>query len=200
MGTDKALLPLVDGGPAMLEIVLERLGEIADDLVVVANDRERYARFGARVVPDSIPEIGALGGIHSALSSARHDHCLIVACDMPFLNPALLARMANEPRDYDVLVPEIPGESRQSTRGVVYQTLHAIYGRGCLPAIEAQIAEGNRQVIGFFDQVRVRAIGIEAIVQLDPELRSFYNANTPAALADATRIAAAGNSSAGRNV
>ncbi|MCC7023815.1 MAG: molybdenum cofactor guanylyltransferase [Thermomicrobiales bacterium] len=200
MGRDKALLPLVDDGPAMLEIVLQRLSEVANDLLVVANDRERYAPFGARVVPDAFPGIGALGGIHSALAHARHEYCLVVACDMPFLNPDILRMMANERRDFDILVPEIPGESRQSSRGLVFQTLHAIYGKGCIPPIEAQIAAGNRQIIGFFDQVRVRAIGIGEITRFDPELRSFYNANTPEALAAATRIDRGGNIGSGCNV
>ena len=52
MGSDKALLPLVAGGQPMLGVVLERLGAVADDVVVVANDQARYAALGARVVPD----------------------------------------------------------------------------------------------------------------------------------------------------
>ncbi len=133
MGTDKAFLPLVDGGPPMLALVLDQLSTVADDVTIVANDCERYQQFGARVVPDAHLEIGALGGIHAAVSQAANEHCLVVACDMPFLNAALLQRMASQPRDYDVLVPVIPGESRQGGEGRVYQTLHAIYGKG-LPA------------------------------------------------------------------
>jgi molybdopterin-guanine dinucleotide biosynthesis protein A len=68
MGTDKALLPLVAGGQPMLRLVLDRLSAVADDVLVVANDQERYASFGARVVPDLHPQIGALGGIQAAIS------------------------------------------------------------------------------------------------------------------------------------
>lgn len=189
MGSDKAFLPIVAGGPPMLTIVLDRLGALADDLMVVAGDRDRYEPFGARVVPDLHPEVGALGGIHAAITQASFDHCLVVACDMPFLHPELLERMAREPRDYDVLVPLIPGESRQGAGGLVYQTLHAMYSKRCLPAIEARIAEGNRQVIGFFDDVRVRTVDVAEILGWDPDLRSFFNANTPDALAKATRMA-----------
>jgi molybdopterin-guanine dinucleotide biosynthesis protein A len=188
MGTDKALLPVVDGGQAMLGLVLGRLRFVADDVMIVANDRERYQAFGARVVPDVHREIGALGGIHAAVSAAMHEHCLVVACDMPFLSRALLRRLADDPRDYDVLVPVIPGESRQGGTGKVFQTLHAIYSKPCLPAIEARIREGNRQVIGFFDAVRVREIDVAEILAWDPELRSFFNANTPDALAAAAAL------------
>jgi molybdenum cofactor guanylyltransferase len=94
MGRDKALLPLVDGGAPMLAIVLDRLSAVADDLLVVAVDRERYEPFGARVVPDLYPGGGPLVGIHAAVAHAKHQHCLVVACDMPFLSAPLLDRMA----------------------------------------------------------------------------------------------------------
>ena len=182
MGTDKALLPLVAGGQPMLGLVLERLRSVADDVLVVANEKERYETFGARVVPDLHPAIGALGGIQAAVNWSAHEHCLVVACDMPFLSLPLLRRMISEPRNYDVLVPLIPGESRQRGDGLVFQTLHAIYSKQCLPFIEKRIAEGNKQVVGFFEDVRVRTIDVAEIVRWDPNLRSFFNANTPEAL------------------
>lgn len=182
MGRDKALLPLVEGGPPMLELVLQRLRQIADDVLVVASDREEYAAFGARVVPDAFPGSGALGGIHAALQAARHEHCLVVACDMPFLSQPLLGRMRREPRDYDVLAPVIPGESRQGKDGLVYQTLHAIYGKRALPAIEASLGQGVLQVVRFFAEVRLRTINVEELRRWDPDLHSFFNANTPGAL------------------
>src|SRR4028119_1931255 len=63
MGTDKALLPLVAGGPPMLGVVLERLSAVADETIIVADDRARYAALGARVVPDLNRQVGTLGGI-----------------------------------------------------------------------------------------------------------------------------------------
>ncbi len=182
MGTNKALLPLVAGGQPMLGLVLERLCSVADDMLVVANEQERYETFGARVVPDLQPQIGALGGIQAAVTWSVHEHCLVVACDMPFLSLPLLRRMVSEPRNYDVLVPLIPGESRQRGDGLVFQTLHAIYSKQCLPFIEKRIAAGNKQVVSFFEDVRVRTIDLADVMQWDPELRSFFNANTPEAL------------------
>jgi molybdenum cofactor guanylyltransferase len=190
MGTDKALLPLVAGGQPMLGLVLEQLDSIADDVLVVANEKARYASFGARVVPDLHPQVGALGGIQAAITWSAHEHCLVVACDMPFLSLALLRRMASEPRNYDVLVPLIPGESRQRGDGLVFQTLHAIYSKRCLPFIEKRIAEGKKQVVGFFEDVRVRTLDLAEIVRWDPELQSFFNANTPEALLYAAHFSA----------
>ena len=188
MGQDKALLPLADGGRPMLALVLDALAHVADDIVIVANDGERYRSFGARVVPDQNPGIGALGGIQTAIDQAAHHHTLVVACDMPFLSVPLLQRMADEPRNYDVLAPLTPGESRQRGDGLVFQTLHAIYGKPCLPFIAERIAEGKRNVIGFFADVRVRPLVVTDIAQWDPTLQSFFNANTPEALSIAADI------------
>ncbi len=187
MGTDKALLPLRPGDPPLAQVVLSTVGAIADDRFVVASGRPEYARFGVPVVPDRYPDAGTLGGIATALTTAQHERCLVVACDMPFLSLPLLRWMAEQPGEYDVLVPRLPGQSRQGS-GLVYQTLHAIYARRCLPAIEGRLAEGRLQVIGFFNDVRVRAIDLDTVRALDPELRSFFNANTPAAIEDARAL------------
>lgn len=193
MGQDKAFLRLEPDGPTLLEIVLERLRDVADDVLIVANDTQRHQGFGARVVPDVIAGFGTLSGIHAALSEAKHEHCLIVACDMPLLNPAILAYMAAQPRDFDVLIPQTPGISRQGNSGQIYQTLHAIYARRCAGPIAAQLAAGNRQVVGFFPQVNVRVLDRQTLLALDPRERTFMNTNTPDGL-DAAREMAARNS------
>src|SRR5215208_5667391 len=190
MGSDKALLPLVAQGKPMLGVVLERLSAVSDDVFVVANDQARYAALASRVVPDLRRDVGALGGIQAAIASSAHDYCLVVACDMPFLSLPLLRRMAEEPRDYDVLVPLIPGESRQRDDGLVFQTLHAIYSKRCLPFIEKRIAEGRKQVVGFFDDVRVRTLDAAEVTLWDPDLWSFFNANTPEAMLIAAQVSA----------
>ncbi len=187
MGQDKALLPLVADGPPLLAIVLRRLGLVADDVFVVATDRPDYASFGVPIYPDQLEEAGTLGGIATALRRAKHDHCLVVACDMPFLQPSFLSWMADRPRSYDALVPRVAGESRQGS-GMIWQTLHAIYGKGCLEPIERRLLAGERKVVGFFDAVLVTPIEESQIVPFDPRLLSFFNANTPEALSEARRI------------
>ena len=189
MGTDKARLRLAPDGPMLIETVIGAVSEIADETMIVAND-DRLAALGLRIVPDNFPGTGALGGIESALAHAQHDHCLVVACDMPFLAHPLLSALAAEPRDYDVLAPYLTvGQNRQGHSNGIYETLHAIYGRGALPAIRAQLTAKHYRVIGFFPQVRVRAFREDHTRALDPDLCSFFNANTPDRLAEARRLA-----------
>ncbi|HEU5433144.1 MAG TPA: molybdenum cofactor guanylyltransferase, partial [Thermomicrobiales bacterium] len=196
MGSDKAMLRLGAGDAPLLQLALERVRPLTDDCFVVASDRPAYARFGAPVVADRRPGLGPLGGIATALAAARHDFVLVVACDMPLLSLPLLRFMRDVPRDYDVLVPTLRGESRQG-KGAVYQTLHAIYSRRCLAPIETRLDAGQLQVVGLFDQVTVREIDEASVRRHDPDLHSFVNANTPEAAAAAWRLlaaeAAAGN-------
>ena len=49
----------------------------------------------------------------------------------------------------------------------------------CLPAIEARLAEGQRRVISFMPDVRTRYVQEDELRRVDPDLRSFVNANTP---------------------
>lgn len=180
MGKDKALLDV--GGEPLLGRVLRRVAPLSDDLLLIAPARPGYEQFAARRVDDLVPQAGPLGGIYTALTTAQHPYCLVLACDLPFVNVQLLRYMISLPRDYDVLIPALRGTSAQGGEETL-QTLHAIYSRACIPAIEQQLAQGRYQVIGFFPRVHVRRIPESTVRQFDPELLSFFNANTPEAYA-----------------
>lgn len=188
MGVDKALLTLTPGGPPFLKIVLDAVGTIADDVMIIASDRPDYAQFGARLVPDRYPGDAALGGIATALEAARSPRCLVVPCDLPFLNAALLAYMAGFDPEADVVIPVIAGKSRQGQHEIL-QPLHAIYRDTCLEPIRRRLRSEQRQVIGFLPHVRVRRVTEATVRAFDPDLLTFFNANTPEALDQARAIA-----------
>lgn len=186
LGTDKALVRLAPDEPPLLGLVIDRVRPLSDDLFVVSSPRPAYEQFGIEVKPDLYPATGVLGGIGSALRHARHDACLVVSCDHPFLNRALIEAMVAAPGEWDLVVPVMPGESRQGG-ATVRQTLHAVYRKSCLPAIERKLAEGRLQIVGFFDDVRVAEFPLETTLAIDPLLRSFFSVNTPEALETARR-------------
>lgn len=168
MGRDKAWLDLGDGVP-LVRRVAEALRQVSDELIVVAND-PRYGELGYPVVPDRYGETGALGGIATAVAAANGELVCVAACDMPYPSADvfhLLVRLADR---YDVAVPLVEGE---------YETMHAVYRKGCLPAIEAALGRGGRRVISFFGEVRVREVSAAEVRAVDPALRSFINLNTP---------------------
>lgn len=171
MGRDKAWIP--HRGRPIISRVIEVLREVADEVLIVANE-ERYADLGLRVVPDRFPEGGALGGIATGVGAATHDRVLVAACDMPFLSADVWRVLLEKGDGADAVVPRIGGE---------YETLHALYAKTCLPAMERALASGRLRVISFFPDVRVTEVGETALRAIDPELRAFTNVNTPEELA-----------------
>lgn len=199
MGRDKAFLPF--GGRPLIERTLETLDRHFDEVLLVANEAARYAHLGRRVVADLRPGAGALGGIYTAIAlttgeaagSASPTHVFLCACDMPFLDDALvdllLAEAAREMDGHlpDVVVPEDP-DAPDSSAGL--HPLCAVYGRGTLGPIERRLAEGRLKVIGFYDDVRVRRVGPDAFARAGVPRHALMNANTPEDLALAEAILA----------
>ncbi len=168
MGQNKALMTL--GGKRLVDRVLEVMRAVFDTLLLVTNTPTVYADLGVRMVPDVWAEAGALGGIYSALQQAATPSCLVVACDMPFLQAALLRYLVAQRRDYDVVVPDVHDE---------LQTLHAVYSQDCVAPIERCLAAQRLRVISFFPEVRVRTVTTSEVLPHDPQLLAFHNVNTP---------------------
>ena len=121
-------------------------------------------------MPDLYPGAGPLAGLHAGLSAARCDLLLAVAGDMPFVNPALVAYLVALMPGFDVVIPELP---HPRTGEPVKEPLHALYRRSCLTAVAARLAAGERQMIGFLPDVRVRVVAPDEIRHFDPDFRSF---------------------------
>jgi molybdenum cofactor guanylyltransferase len=183
LGQDKRRLRLWgDAGPTLLERTLALAAALCDDVLVVLNDPHAWPELPARVVADRYPGAGALGGIATGLAAARAPHALVLACDLPLLNPQLLAAMLARPRDYDALLPRspLPGAARN---GMDVEPLHAIYAAACRPALEAALARGERQVAAALAPLRLAIVERDEIRRHDPHGRSCFNLNTPAQLA-----------------
>ena len=128
MGQDKALLPV--GGRSVIEWVIERVVPLSDDVTLITNVPDKYRHLGYRMVGDVYPGKGSLGGIYTAIHAAQYLHCLVVACDMPFLNTDLLRYLAGLAPGFDVVVPRVEKYP---------ETMHAVYGKGCLEPINQRL-------------------------------------------------------------
>ncbi len=92
-GMDKGLIdyqgrPLIEWG---LAVLASQVGEI----VISANrNLERYATYGYRVLPDTLPDYpGPLAGVLAALQGVAADWLLVVPCDTPHLPDDLAQRL-----------------------------------------------------------------------------------------------------------
>jgi molybdopterin-guanine dinucleotide biosynthesis protein A len=167
-GAPKALVEL--GGRRLIERVVGVVREAVDDVLIVTNTPDLYRFLDLPMVPDVFVDHGSLGGIYSGLAAAAGDAAFTVACDMPFLRAAVARLVVERAGEADVVIPRT---------GDQLQTMHAVYGKGCLPHMHARLRAGRLKITGFFEDVRVLEVPeAEVARHADPAL-VFTNLNTP---------------------
>ena len=181
MGQNKALMPF--RGHPLIQTVLDRLAPIADEILITTNDPDGYRFLDLPLYRDIRPDRGALGGLYTALSSAKGDLVTVVACDMPFVSLPLFETASKliAESGADVVIPK-------TEHG--FEPLHALYRRdACIPPIKAALDANKWKVISWFDQVKVRILSVEEIAAFNPDGLIFWNLNTPEDFAKAESIA-----------
>ena len=169
MGTNKALLP-VSQAETLVARVVTNLRNLSNDVILVSNTPDLFAGLPVRHFADIFQGAGPLAGLHAGLIAANHRWAFVTACDMPLVDQRLVRYMVLLTEGYDVVAPRV---------GDAVEPLHAVYNQSCVPAIESRLQAGQRRVISFFPDVRVRYVDGREIAIFDREGRSFANANTP---------------------
>lgn len=75
MNTDKALLKL--GEKTIIEIIYKKLKSVFDEVIISANDSEKYKFLDAQIIKDIYKDRGPLAGIHSALKYSEYEKIFI---------------------------------------------------------------------------------------------------------------------------
>lgn len=173
MGRNKALLPLVDNTTTFVEHLIATLTPFCSQVILVARNSEDTIHYigisGIQLVIDQLPDHGPLMGIYSGLSAMHTSHGLVVAVDMPCIQPNLLASMLAPPRTSALLLPRVGGFP---------QVLLGLYPRTVLPLVAAQLQRGRRDPSSLLGRAAVCYIEETELRTVDPELRSFLNVNT----------------------
>ena len=175
MGTDKGLLELA--GRPLVVWVIGRLQEVVEDIALATsptNDAAYRQVVPASVpcVPDTTPHLGPLGGWRWGLPTLQGAYVAIAPCDTPFYAPALGRLLFEEAEGHDGAVPNIGGR---------FEPLHGVYHREHLQeAVRRCIDAGQMRPIHTYDHLDIVEIAEDEVRELDPELESFMNANTPA--------------------
>jgi len=170
MGEDKRYL--VVGEQTLLERGLGVLRSMFHEVLVVIAQDSAPLDIDARVVRDLVPDCGSLGGIYTGLTQATSPYIFAVACDMPFLNQAVITHFTNRRDTADIVM------ARLATR---LHPMHALYGKGCLPAMEQMIVARQLKIQELVSHasLRVQYVTEADLLSIDPSWRSFHNVNTP---------------------
>jgi len=191
IGSEKAFLEFF--GSTMIERTFDLVGEVVDEVVVVARDEVQLKRLqdlvpGARHTCDSIRGFGPVAGLAAGMVAAGGEYALAVGCDLPFLNPVVLELLFDLAEGYDAAIPT--GE------GGLAEPLHAVYRADSMArACEEALTAGQRRIRGPLEGLRVNSVSVELLRPADPELLSLFNLNTEEDLSEARRIASSLRSS-----
>jgi molybdopterin-guanine dinucleotide biosynthesis protein A len=181
MGEDKRRL--VVGEQTLLERGLAVLRSIFQEVLVVIAQDSPPLGVDASVVRDLVPDCGSLGGLYSGLMQATTPWVFVVACDMPFLNQAVIAQFTSRRATADIVMAKLDAR---------LHPMHALYGKQCLPVLEQMIGARQLKIQEMVSQLslRVRYVTEADLVTIDPSWRSFYNVNTLADLEAARSLLA----------
>jgi molybdopterin-guanine dinucleotide biosynthesis protein A len=189
-GVDKVFLEF--GGQTLLDRALTVMSEVCDRVTIVG-DPARFANYGSSeyasskyesVVPDIFPGCGPLAGIHAALVHSPAELNLMLAVDMPFVSPELLAflfAVAEDEANHAIIT--VPRTSKG------FQPLCAVYRREFSMAAEQALRAGKYKIDAAFSGLSIRVIEEAELAAAGFSERSFFNVNTPQ-----DRLAAEGRS------
>ena len=161
MGRDKSLMEV--GGQPLIARVADQLRPLFPEVLVSGNDAAKYAFLGLPVIPDEQPGQGPLMGILSSLKAAGRDRVLVVAADMPVVDPAFIHELLRLSEQAEVVMP-VAEDGRS-------EPLFAVYRKTAIPRAEALLAQGQRRVTGLLSGLTVRQPPMPA--------GWYYNLNTP---------------------
>jgi len=171
MGQDKAHLPF--GDQTLLERIVGIVSPCVDEVLLVAREGQEIRAnrtLGLTVARDPAEGLGPLAGLRAGLRSCSADQALVVSCDLPLLQGALVRGLLGLAHDTRGVIPRVQGH---------LMTTCAVYARSLVPEIESLLAAGERRPRVLAESVGVTVAEEDTLRRFDSDLRSFTDCNTP---------------------
>lgn len=172
MGQPKAWLPF--GNEFLLQRVVRILRDIVSPIVVVAAVGQELPALppDVLVTRDEREALGPVGGLAAGFAALRGqvDAAYVSACDVPLLKPEVVRRICQQLGQNDIAIP---------VDGQFPHPLAAVY-RLTLEEKTRQLLEASRlRPVFLWEGAKVNQIPLDSLRDIDPQLDSFRNANTP---------------------
>ncbi len=174
---DKGVLEL--GGKPLLNHVVDAVKGLVQEIIIVTSSQERAdayskivssnVRFAIDVRESEGPLVGALTGFEAA----EGEYSLLLPFDSPFVSPEVVSLL------FELCIGKAAVVPRWTNQEI--EPLHAVYHtKQALEAAKAALAENELDMRAMVERLRgVRYVSTMVIEQLDPDLRTFFNVNTP---------------------
>ena len=172
MGQPKAWLPF--GNELLLQRVVRILSEVVSPIVVVAAAGQELPPLPAEVLVtrDDREALGPVGGLAAGFAALQGlaDAAYVSACDVPLLKPQLIRRVCEQLGTADIAIP---------VDGQFPHPLAAAYRLSLQGRLAELLEAGRLRPVFLWEGAQVNQIPIESLRDVDPQLDSFRNANTP---------------------
>jgi len=167
MGSDKADLMLE--GRSLLQRVTATMRLVFPKAMLSV--RQLRPEIELPQVCDDPSCAGPLAGLLSGLARIDTPWAFAVACDMPYVVPAMIELLSQRRAGCQAVVPVVQGHP---------QPLAAFYARSCLDVIRTHLASGgNNSLRAVLEKLDVCYVDEAEILAADPGLRSFFDLDTP---------------------
>ena len=188
-GQDKGVLTLAN--KPLIRCVVDAVSLVVDETVVVTNSQERVTKYAKTMGSDvklavdvcesRSPLIGALTGF----GVVHGKYSVLLPFDTPFVSCEVVSLLFELCVNRAAVIPRWPNGHIEPLHAV-YQTEHA------LEAAKSAVAEEKLNMRSMIEKLRgVSYVSTMEIQQLDPDLCTFFNINTPANLEKAMTMARA---------
>jgi molybdopterin-guanine dinucleotide biosynthesis protein A len=177
MGGDKPLKKIA--GRRLIDRALDTVSLMCSKILVVTVDVAGLAGLQVPVLRDRWPGQGPLNAIATAFLDSQAESFMVLAVDLPLVEPKLLKLIVSGSKDHTALAP-------MGDKGP--QPLLAYYHRKCLPAALRLLEKGELRTRMLLKAVGAGYIPREEVLKVDPDELSFLNVNYPEDLDEAYQL------------
>jgi molybdopterin-guanine dinucleotide biosynthesis protein A len=185
-GRDKGLVVLA-GKPLIIHLI-DRVYKVVDDVFVVVSSEKQKNKFEtlleekANLVIDKDDSQSPLVGAITGFETANAEYSLLLPCDTPLVSTQIVQFLLDMCANRSAVIPRWPG-------GYI-EPLQAVYRtESALTAAKTALKQGKMNMQSMIDNLRgVRYVSTIVLEQLEPDLLTFFNVNTPQDLKKAESI------------
>ena len=176
-GSDKGLV-LLKNKP-LVRHVIDNVSSVVDEIFVVVSSEQQKQSFEpiidqkANIIIDTSKLQSPLIGTITGFEVATGEYSLLVPCDAPLISTKIVQFLFDVSHKKKAVIPRWPS-------GYV-EPLQAIYHtESAFQAVKTAINQKHLDMRSMINNLNnIRYVSTNVLKQLDPELLSFFNVNTP---------------------
>jgi molybdopterin-guanine dinucleotide biosynthesis protein A len=163
MGREKGLVEF--HGKPLIQYGIDLLSQFTDQ-ILISTGNAAYLDFGLELVTDEISGQGPAAGLAASLKFSTTPWNLVLACDLPFLEPELIHNLFTKTGNTMAVIPAHDG---------VYEPLAALYHKDLAPVFEASVYSGNLALHKILATCKVHYLNAAPLMKKYPQLFTNFN-------------------------